>query len=639
MARDLSRARAILIGNGSFTSPQIGAVPAAGCVEAVNELLTGPLCGWPADRITALNDMPTWDPLARKVIAAVRDAQDVLLVYYVGHGFMTRTGQLALALYETDADAEALPHTAMLYENLADILRGCRAVTKLVILDCCHAELGGTASDLFQGGTDLADAYPVDGLYFIGASKRYQVAKYPDDGTLTYFTQALIDVVHDGIPGQPEELRLDQIFLELRARLVEARLPEPVEAGIRGARQYPFARNAAWRRSQSSSPPAPGRRAGQAQDRSGAVADYRAVFAAEPGYRDSAALAPDTTSHPGGTGTGRADDPRPPAGGRSRLRVPSGLLAGAAITAVGLIAIALFLPGSGSRQPPAVGPSASTPAISGPVTGSLTATLPDPKYNPDAVAFAPGGKILAVGSQALDTPVGSTYLWDIATRKITTTLTDPGSEGVNSVAFGPGGTTVAVGDANGSTYLWDIATRKITATFTDPDAADVFSVAFGPGGSTLAAGDQDGRTNLWDIATRKITATLTDPNSVDVTSVAFGSGGATLAAGDANGSTYLWDIATRKITATLTDPDTGGLRCVDSVAFGPGGTTLAAGDSNGSTYLWDIATRKITATLTDPDTGGLLSDDSVAFGAGGTILASSDSNGSTYLWKIAKLAS
>jgi hypothetical protein len=244
MARDLSRARAILIGNGSFEDPRIGALPAAGCVRAVRELLAGSLCGWPADRITTLNDVAQAGPLARKVIAAVRDAQDVLLVYYVGHGFRTRTGQLALALYETDVDAEALPHTAMLYANLADILRGCRAATKLVILDCCHAELGGKATDLFQGA-DLADAYPVDGLYFIGASKRDEGAKYPEDGKLTYFTQGLIDVVQGGIPGQPEDLRLDQIFLELRARLVKTRLPEPVDAGIRGARQYPFARNAA----------------------------------------------------------------------------------------------------------------------------------------------------------------------------------------------------------------------------------------------------------------------------------------------------------------------------------------------------------------------------------------------------------
>jgi hypothetical protein len=40
--------------------------------------------------------------------------------------------------------------------------------------------------------------------------------------------------------------------------------------------------------------------------------------------------------------------------------------------------------------------------------------------------------------------------------KITDTLTGPGSQSVTSVAFGPGGTTLAVGDINGNTYLWKV---------------------------------------------------------------------------------------------------------------------------------------------------------------------------------------
>jgi acyl carrier protein len=245
MARDLSQARAILIGSGRFQHPRISDLPAAECVAAIAGLLAGDLCGWPAERIVRLENVATSYELNRRVITEVKDAQDVLLVYYIGHGFRTRTGQLALAVSETDLDQEALRYTAVLYEDLADIMRGCRAATKLVILDCCHAELGGKANYVFQGD-DLADAYPVDGLYFIGASKSNEKAKTPVGSELTYFTQALVDVVRGGIPGQGPELRLDQIFLEMRARLVRARLPEPVESGIRGARQYALVRNVAW---------------------------------------------------------------------------------------------------------------------------------------------------------------------------------------------------------------------------------------------------------------------------------------------------------------------------------------------------------------------------------------------------------
>lgn len=54
------------------------------------------------------------------------------------------------------------------------------------------------------------------------------------------------------------------------------------------------------------------------------------------------------------------------------------------------------------------------------------------------------------------------------------------------MAYGPGGTTLATSDGNGSIYLWDVATHKITATLTNPHEKSITAVLFGPGGTTLA---------------------------------------------------------------------------------------------------------------------------------------------------------
>lgn len=311
-----------------------------------------------------------------------------------------------------------------------------------------------------------------------------------------------------------------------------------------------------------------------------------------------------------------------------------------AVVAAGVVisasAIYVGLFGIGGQHPTMTGlPQTQLQGSFSPKIPVPPAVLTDPKCAAASVAFSPTGKLLAVGgrSKIISPCAGSVYIWDLDTRRIIAILLDPHGKGVNSVAFGPGG-TLAAGDLNGATYMWNLATQKVVATLTDPGGQGVNSVTFSPSDTTLAVGDRNGATYVWKLATQQVSR-FTDPDRQAVDSVAFSPDGATMAVGDDNGNIYLWNLADHKIITTLHHPqDTGTAPVIlsnDSVAFGHGGTTLAVGYFD-CTFIWNLAERKVISSLCDPGSYGVLS---VVFGPGGTTLATADANGVTFLWNLA----
>ncbi len=269
----------------------------------------------------------------------------------------------------------------------------------------------------------------------------------------------------------------------------------------------------------------------------------------------------------------------------------------------------------------------------------------------ESVAFSPDGKTIAAGyNNIVFTSTGhdgGVVLWDVAARK--RLVDDPLSvkEGsVDSVAFGPGGKTIAAGYSDVVTgagvVLWDVAARKRLVDESFSWQGTLRGMAFSPDGNTIAAYGYGGGVSLWDVAARaRLVPELFFVKEGDVESVAFSPDGNAVAAGyfaRAGGAgVVLWDVAARK--RLVDEPLFVNEGQVKSVAFSPNCKTIAAGygvTRGGGVVLWDLDARKrlVDETLFVKE-GGVKS---VAFSPDGKTVAAgysfADQSGGVVLWEV-----
>ena len=231
------------------------------------------------------------------------------------------------------------------------------------------------------------------------------------------------------------------------------------------------------------------------------------------------------------------------------------------------------------------------------------------------IAYSPDGTRIAAATRK------DIWLYD-ARSGVTLKLLTGHTDSVLTVAFSPGGHTLASGGSDGTVRGWNVRSGTLFETIVG-HGGSVRSVRFSPDGSTLASAGEDKLIRLWDVWNADLKRTLVG-HSEPVHTVAFSPDGLTIASGSRDGAIMLWDVRSGNKLHTLEGHE----EPVSSVAFSPDGRTLASTGSPhsvnprlsrfGELKLWDTHTGEQVRTLE----GHLHTVGSVAFSPDGDVLAS-----------------
>jgi WD40 repeat protein len=110
---------------------------------------------------------------------------------------------------------------------------------------------------------------------------------------------------------------------------------------------------------------------------------------------------------------------------------------------------------------------------------------------PERVAFSPDGSLLAVAAGRC------VWLWDVAGRRPLEKF-PAFARHAEALAFHPGGRLLAAGSRDGEVRLWDVTVPREMARFAWGIGA-IHGLAFAPDGLTLAAAGHQHTVAVWDI--------------------------------------------------------------------------------------------------------------------------------------------
>lgn len=240
---DPTRSRVVLIGASIYQDERLPNLPSVtNNLTDLKAVLTSPLVGaFDAEHCTIVENPA--DP--RTVVTSLADiaasADDVLLVYYAGHGAIgSRRHELYLGMATSDLDRPE--YSALPFAWIRDELLESRADTKVLILDCCFS---GLAIDGFMTGQEslILGQVGVNGTFTLTSTSPSVAALAPIGATYTAFSGELLTLLRDGTPAGPAELDLHYLYRQLVSRMAAKGWPTPKQLGTDNVHNLALGRN------------------------------------------------------------------------------------------------------------------------------------------------------------------------------------------------------------------------------------------------------------------------------------------------------------------------------------------------------------------------------------------------------------
>ncbi|MFI5979088.1 caspase family protein [Streptomyces sp. NPDC051452] len=235
----------MLIGTATYAAEDLEEIPHSyrnirGLFDALTDI---ELSSFAPEHVTLVDDPATPADIMQPLKNAVTEAEDVLLVYYSGHGLLEGEGSdLHLSLTGSESDA---PWSSLPFSYLATVIRQAPAATKVVILDCCYS--GRAHGDLMSDESQLIKSQlAVEGLYCLTSAPEKRRSKAPEGATYSAFTSHLLATLNEGIAGAGPLLRMSDLYGEVRKRMRATSFPLPEQCNKKDAGAFPLVRNRAY---------------------------------------------------------------------------------------------------------------------------------------------------------------------------------------------------------------------------------------------------------------------------------------------------------------------------------------------------------------------------------------------------------